>query len=504
MRKVSKILLILTICAICIVMSFTLKSFAAENDNYSITVTGDVANKEFYLIKLFSLNVDGNNYIYSWDDTTEYARNYFTGIGYDTAEKAAAYLSNFYDNQYELMQFADNIFNENGALTHKKADSSDNPVTFTGLEQGYYLVYDNTILNDVPRSCAMLKSLQSGENVVSLKSSKISLTKSISTSSIENGEEAVITLHMKYPNTIGYRPNDFIFRITEQLSDGLEYKEGSARLRFYNDYPHNIDGRTLQDVYDSTNNTLTMDIGFYDPVNAGNEFYVEYVVTRKYVDGNFDNTSTTTLEFSADPTNLSKTEKIENVVVHTYTYKLNFIKTNVFGECIDGVQFRLRLPDATWAVVDENGVFLRRTFEDYEASVIDVGSDGKFSISGLKADSGYRLEELITNPEYSLPNFSFDFDIVEYIDDNGILTQSMYDFKTDDFNPIAVGFSKNVIAERSSDISLIELVNVKAVELPSTGGIGTKVFKIVGFTLMTIAVLGISLVLIKKKSYKED
>ena len=80
----------------------------------------------------------------------------------------------------------------------------------------------------------------------------------------------------------------------------------------------------------------------------------------------------------------------------------------------------------------------------------------------------------------------------------------MYDFKTDDFNPIAVGFSKNVIAERSSDISLIELVNVKAVELPSTGGIGTKVFKIVGFTLMTIAVLGISLVLIKKKSYKED
>ena len=163
-------------------MSFTLKSFATENDNYSITVTGDVANKEFYLIKLFSLNVDGNNYIYSWDDTTEYARNYFTGIGYDTAEKAAAYLSNFYDNQYELMQFADNIFNENGALTHKKADSSDNPVTFTGLEQGYYLVYDNTILNDVPRSCAMLKSLQSGENVVSLKSSKISLTKSISTS----------------------------------------------------------------------------------------------------------------------------------------------------------------------------------------------------------------------------------------------------------------------------------------------------------------------------------
>ena len=504
MRKVSKIILILTICTISIVMLFTLKSFAAENDNYSITVTGDVANKEFYLFKLFNLKVDGNNYIYSWDDTTEYARKYFTDIGCDTAEKAAAYLSEFNDNQYELMKLANNIFNENGALTKQKANSSDTSVTFTGLEQGYYLVYDNTILKDVPRSCAMLKSLQSGENFVSLKSSKINLTKSISTSSIENGEEAVITLHMKYPDTTGYRPDDFVFRLTEQLSDGLEYKEGSAILHFYNEYPHNMNDKTFQEFYDSSNGILTMDIGYYDPINTGNDFYIQYVVTRKHVDGNLDNTSTTTLEFSADPSNLSKTEKIENVVVHTYTYKLNFIKTNVFGEGIDGVQFRLRLPDGTWAVVDENGVFLRRTFEDYEASVIEVGSDGNFSVSGLKADSGYRLEELFTHPEYSLPNFSFDFDIVEYIDENGILTQSMYDFKTDDFNPIAVGFSKNVIAEGSSDISLIELVNVKAVELPSTGGIGTKVFKIVGFTLMTIAVLSIILVLIKKKSYKED
>lgn len=501
MNKVKKILLILTICVVSIVMLFTLKSFAAEEEDYSITVYGDVANKEFYLIKLFSLSVDGDNYLYSWDETTTYAREYFTNLGYDTAEKAADYLTDFSYDQNELIQLISPMFDPDKARDRKVGGAGDTAVDFTGLEQGYYVVFDNTILPDTPRSCAMLKSLRNDYNPVYLKSQQMTITKEISKPSIENGEETTVRVHIKCPNVTGYDRDNYVFKLTEGLSEGLEYKADSLVTSW--DLTYDTEPFTCPNSYNPDTRTLTVDIGGYAAESGGCDIIVEYVVRRKNIDEYFDNTSTSTLEFSADPMNPSQKRRIENVIVHTYTIRVQFTKRNVFGEGLHYAKFKLRMPDGKWAILDNNGVLQGKTENEIDATPIYAPNFGTFYISGLRADEGYSLKELETYQGYSVPNFTFDFDLILGVDNSGIVTFSKYDFKTDESNPFAVGFSSDVTADYSTDIPGVDLINVKAYELPSTGGIGTRVLKIVGFTLMSTAALIVIFIVIKKNRKEE-
>lgn len=436
MKKTTKLLLILLLCSVLLSMLFSQKSFATEPEKYSITVNGDVANKEFYLLKLFDITMDGDNYYYSWDDRDTKAKKFFTQMGFDTAEKAQLYLSDYvfaHDNE-ELIQIANELYDPNDSVGYKKGGKNDTSITFTELDAGYYMVYDNTILAGIPRSCIMLKCITTKENVINLKSSKMTLTKEISKSSIENGESATITAHIKYPNMHGYRMEEHTLRLTEKLSPGITYNENSLSV------VETEENTPLyfESTYDEATNTLIIDIkGLYHGSNS-DEIIVQYDVTRNYNEGNLDNTSASTLEFSADPYNSETIDKIENVIVHTYSYKLGFIKKNVINSTLYYAKFKLRMPDGKWAILDDNGVLKGKVDDEENASVISLKKYGKFSIEGLKATDGYSLKEIETENGYTLPNFTYDFNIIGDVNEHGILSSSKYDFKTDETNQFAI------------------------------------------------------------------
>ena len=501
MKKAKKILLILAIVIIQLAMVFSPKIFATESSDYSITVYGDVANKSFYLFKLFSLDTDGDNYMYYWDETTSYSQEFFTDLGYGTAREASEFLNNYYHNQYELIQLIAPMFEASKAIERKDAAYDATEVEFTNLEQGYYVVFDDTILYGTPRSCLMLKSLNEGINPVHLKSERITITKDISKKTLENGEDATISVLIKSPITIGYTQDNYVFKLSEVLSSELEYVEGSVTTSWSSgDYREPFESIIN---YNELTKTLNIDMGNHIPEHHGYDILVQYNVKRNYEDANLDNTSTSTLEYSADPHDPSIKEKIENVIVHAYTYRLNFVKKNIFGETLPYAAFKLRMPDGKWAVLDEFGVFKGETENELDATSMHPSNSGDFYISGIRADNGYSLKETQSYQGYSVPNFTFDFDIVQKLDDNGILVNATYDYKTDETNKFAVGFSNDVTVENDTYIPNIDIINVKGFELPSTGGIGTKTFKIIGLSLMIIAIAAIAIIIIKKNKKEE-
>ena len=66
------------------------------------------------------------------------------------------------------------------------------------------------------------------------------------------------------------------------------------------------------------------------------------------------------------------------------------------------------------------------------------------------------------------------------------------------------GFSQDVTVQNTSEINPIDLINVRAIELPATGGIGIRIFKIVGFTLMSAAVIAFIGIIIRRSRKEEN
>ena len=491
MKKTKKILII-TFVVIMIVAILQNNSMATEND-YSITISGDVSGKTFYLMKIFNITKEGDNYFYSWNESTQYAKDYFTSLGYDSPAKASEYVRTFRDNQYELIQFANNIFNIEKINDSKEVQNNENSVTFTGLSQGYYLIFDSDPLNDVPRSCAILKGLEQKNTIIDLKANKITIEKKISKETMQNGDEARITVNTIVPNTIGYNKDNYQYIITEKLTEGLEYKNKSLKIK--------VEGNEITTGfimnYDSQTKELIITFDKFSEDLRGKKLEIIYDVTRLSVAGSLENKSTTTIEFSNDPKNQESTGKVTDINVYAYTYALSFIKQNTNGDTLSGAKFKIQMPDGKWAVFKDNVLVGKAPYETGATEIIS-GENGVFRVEGFKSDLGYILKETQAPNDYVLPTFKFKFDITQELDDNKKLVNCVCDYKSDEENPIAIGFLKDVIST-NPEISQIKVLNVKGTLLPSTGGIGIEIFKKKGFTIIFISIFSFIIILKRKK-----
>lgn len=252
--------------------------------------------------------------------------------------------------------------------------------------------------------------------------------------------------------TEGLTPNkDIIVKIGTKVVDPdnylINYKNNGFVLSFKNEYIKTLATSTsLEVTYSATLNEKALICKVDDCKHNDNKTYLTY----------------------GDETDSSnKTPESET---KTYSYMFNLIKTKSDKTELAGAEFLLYDAKKKGNVikvykVDTNTYRVAKTEEELaKAETIKVGNA---LIEGLDSNTTYYLEEIV-NPEG-------------------------YNKLT---SRVAVKIKPTVKEDNITKIELtkIEVINYSGSELPSTGGIGTKIF----ITIGSILVLGFGLLLVVK------
>ena len=461
MKKIISVLLAL-------VMTLALSVTALAAGEGSITVDNAVNGKTYTIYRIFDLNSHSNDYkAINYKVSTKWADFFKTGAkgldyvtidgqGYVTWKDGASAA----DFAAAAIAFAE----AKGIANDGQKKAAGNTLTFTGLDLGYYLVksdlgalcsLDTTMpnvtikeKNGVP---TVDKKVQEGENWGKTNDANIGDT--------VNFETTI--------NVIDGQPKNYVLH--DKMSDGLTLDATSVKV--YRNGTVLTTGYTL--VTDAEDK-CTFEIRFADGTLVANDVVkVTYsaLLNEKAAIAGAGNPNETKLSYT--DTNNESHETVPSVT-HTYTWQVDVYKytTKDKNETpLAGAQFVLYKTVNNvkyYAVVDDNNKITGWTTEGVKpdenadesktyASVFTTPASGKFTITGLDSDT-YYLEEIVAPAGYNMLKDP----ITVTVKDDGTVT-----------------YGNNITATPD-----VKVLNQTGTELPSTGGIGTTIFYVLGGVLM--------------------
>lgn len=374
--------------------------------------------------------------------------------------------------------YAANASNNVTAQGTAKADSTK--VTFNNLELGYYLV-DSTL--------GTLCSLDTTkpDATIDEKNAEPTNVKTVEEDSTPgvygqtNDADIGQTVNFKSTITAQAGAENYVFH--DKMSEGLTFgavtgvtlKRGDAEATTVDSANYEIktegltDGCTFEIVFKQT---------FCDTLKANDKIEISYTATvnENAVVGLPGNDNTSKLDYG-DSSNTKTTPPSKTT---TYTWDMSVLKYATK----DGKE--VKLADAVFTLSrDEKGTDLiklvkvednvYRVAKTGETGITQITTDatGAFTIKGLDSYTYYLTE--ITQPA-GYNKLADPIKVV--IDDNGNVTYN------DDY------------------IGTVKVENKSGAELPSTGGVGTTVFYVVGGLMVLLAV--VLLVTRKKMSAGKD
>lgn len=524
MKTLKKLFTILAIILVAVMAFAPAKSLANDDAPLTITVTGDVAGRNLSVYKIFKLtkNADGT-YTYDWAD--DVVKTYFTNKKYDTVLKATDYLKTLGEKNdiAGLNAFAQDFYSNaeatpvattpNGSISE---DATEATYNVTG--EGYYLVYDLTEPDDLteedgqerPRSAAMLANIEVTEDSeIVLKAEKTDVTKTADKQTAGVGEDVKFTVSSKVPNVAPYKT--FTFTVVDKLSKGLTLDKKSILVEIGGDEylatvedekGNTITQYTVESSTDETTGETTLTITFTPEEFAkltdkiGKDITITYnaKVNEKAAVA-IENSNEVKIVYSNDPTT-DGTGTTEEKKVYVYTFAIDFTKKNVAGDTLSGAKFILKAiildkdgNDVTkYVKLDESNVFNSYVDTEAEATVLESNVNGLFKVSGLNAGK-YELEEITAPDGYDKPTFPFTFEINPTYDLNGKLLSVTFDYTADNVE-VQKGYVDDETLNTVGRFT-IDVLNAKDGMLPTTGGMGTTIFTIVGIVVMAAAVVAL-------------
>lgn len=474
-----------------LVLVLALAGTAAAAGEGSITIDNAVKGKTYTIYRIFDLDSHSEDYqALNYKVSAKWAAFFAEGaeglnyvdideLGYVTWKENASAA----DFAAKAIAFAkaQNIANDG----QKTADSST--VAFTVLELGYYLVQ-----SDLGALCSLDTTMP--DVTIKEKNSEPTVEKEVKEDS--NGDfgqtnDADIGQTVDFETTITVvdgQPKGYVLHDT--MSAGLtfngtvEVKIGDRPLTAGTDY-------TL--VTKDLNDGCTFEVRFIDDKDENGNATGSHalkpndVVTVTYsatvnenaVIGGEGNPNTTKLNYTEGSTTTKETPESKT---YTYVWKFDVLKYTmkdstetplagakfVLYKTVDGKNYYVKVTD---------GKVTGWTETKAEGTVFETpDDDGSFTISGLDADT-YYLEEVEAPAGYNKLAAPVKVTITATIN-----------------TATNVGTATVTYGENSTGTVKIE--NKTGVELPSTGGVGTTIFYVIGGLLMAVAVV---LLVTKKK-----
>lgn len=473
-KRIASVLL-----ALVMALSLITTAFAA-GETGSITINNAVVGKTYTIYRIFDLNSHNNDYTaINYKVSTKWAAFFQDGAkGHDYVTiddqgyvtwKVGADKVKFVADAYAFAQ-ASSIPDDG----QDKATSST--VKFENLTLGYYLVQ-----SDLGVLCSLDTTMP--DVTIKEKNSQPTVDKQVQENS--NGtwgdtNDANIgdTVNFKTTiNVIDGQPKNYVLH--DKMSDGLTFDAGSVEVK--------IVDRTLTPGSDYTlianpKDGCTFEIEFKENVLKPNDVViVTYSATlnEKAVIAGEGNPNETWLVYGDN----NHTEKD---TTRTYTWQMDVLKYTMKDNKetpLAGAKFVLyKTVDGKnlYALADGNNKITGWTENESEATMFETPNNGRFSIIGLDAGT-YYLKEIEAPAGYNMLKDPIEVVITATVD-------GATNTGTATVTPAVDG--------------TVKVENKTGAELPSTGGIGTTIFYVVGGLLVVAA--GVLLVTRKRMSKSED
>ena len=447
----------------------------AEGNTGSITVQGAVNGEIYSIYKIFDVtgyDMTTNPHKITYKVTDGWASFFEKG------KPGANYVTLDSKNQISATRLDSSTAPEFAAAAITWAKDSDHninvtasetangdSVTFTNVANGYYLV--DTSLG----ALCSLDNVTGNTAKISEKNKVPSVEKKVKSGDIyESSNSAKIGDTVEYKTTITINGSVEKVVLHDKMGAGLTFDETSVKVKVGGaDVAE--DNYTLKKSGTESSDPCTFEIEFKDSyiagLKTGTQIEVTYSATlnKSAVIGTTGNKNDTWLKYGNSGSVTSETT--------TYSYSFDLVKTDSDGTLLAGAKFKLYADqDCTneiKLVADGTNGYRVATTGETGVPYIETNANNALTIKGLKGTTTYYLKEIEAPKGYNELENAFAFTIA---DANGSSN---------------LGTTGNKWVEENS--TGIHIINNAGTTLPSTGGMGTTVFYVVGGGLMAVAVV---------------
>ena len=482
--------------------------FGTKGDTGTITVSGiekeSGANFKVEYYKVIEAKYDNNG------SFSGYNSLYPNIIANPVAENLTITSDN-------LNKLADAVGNANGEMDY----NSENGLYTKTVEPGSYLVLvsgtETKSYNPMVVSVSY-KREESGttglkEDTLTLvegtanakKSGMPEVTKKIvdttpGAGTTDKGNSAEINEDVHYEISVNpipsYNGSHPVLNVVDTLANGLKY---NFDLKVFIKDAENNEAELNADKYSvgGVDQTITVDfvVDKQYTLNeyAGKEIVIKYSakVDTTATLNDIANENNVTLNYSRDSKDANNTDNDKDKT-YTYTFEIggeNSGTTGIITKTGDRAADTDGLNGATFALYKTEEAAKNDTansrFKEATTSTIG-GMKGQMQFTGLEAGQTYYLRELTAPDGYSVNTHIFTVKIEATYSDNGDGQLADWTVKVDG-NAVAKFVKTENGFSKTDDSEGVNILNTKISSLPSTGGMGTYLFTIVGVVLMTCA-----------------
>ena len=506
-KKLASLLL-----ALVMVLSLAVTAFADEPTTYSITINNSTAGHTYEAYQIFTgdlaTNEAGNKVLSNivWGSGVSEAGQ--TALG-DAAAKAETLKT-----EADAKAFAKAVAPYLTTAAGSANTVTDGKYVISGLAAGYYLVkdQDGSLTGDNDSYTEYI--IQVVGNVTATPKSDVPEVQK----KVKDINDSTDTTKTDWQDSADYDIGDSIpFQLKATLADNVSsyttYKVVfhdtlSKGLTYNNDAKVYIDGtETNGFTVTATVNadgitTLTVSCDDVKALGAGNSSVITVEYTAKLnenaVLGSAGNPNEVYLEYSNNPNKSengnNETGETPKDVVIVFTYKTIINKVDSENAPLTGAAFKLEKlikgkdgAAGTWTTVKEFTV--DETTTSFTFSGLD---DGQYKLTETKTPAGYNTIDPIYFVIEATHDETADAPTLKTL--NAYLTDANGNKQTEMKDGESVNIDLGTVDLTAGSITTT-VVNKSGSELPSTGGIGTTIFYVLG----SILVIGAAVLLVTKK-----
>ena len=467
MKKVKRVLALLA--AFALVLAMAVPAWA-EGNTGSITVEKAKAGETYSIYKIFDVvsydtSVSPSKIVYKvtseWKDFFAIGKagaKYITLDKNNQVSKTSLDASNAADFAKAAIEWANT--KKIKATASEVADEKG--VTFTDVADGYYLV--NTSLG----ALCSLNNVTGNNALVSEKNSVPSVEKKVKNGSVyDDSNSAKIGDTVDYQTTITITGNVKNVVLHDKMEKGLTFDNNSVKVKADNG---DVAGSNYTLTTSNLSDGCTFEIEFKDDyianLPAGTQIIVTYSASlnKNAVIGTTGNKNDTWLKYGNGGSVTDETK--------TYSYSFDLVKTDNSNKLLAGAQFELytdkNCTDKVALVKDGDNYRVASATEkattNFTSAVIVSNDTSKITVNGLKGETSYWLKEIKAPKGYNELEEPYEFTMG------------------------ANNMSATLNGTQWGDGG-VHVINNAGTTLPSTGGMGTTVFYVVGGGLMAVAVV---------------